>query len=101
MAPPTKPATKARTRLNRERVLRAAVAFADASGIGSLSMRKLGEALGVEAMSLYNHVANKDELLDGMVDLVFREIDLPSGGADWKTSMRQRAVSARQALSRH
>ena len=64
-------------------------------------MRKLGEALGVEAMSLYNHVANKDELLDGMVDLVFSEIDLPSDGADWKTAMRERAVSARQALSRH
>ena len=64
-------------------------------------MRKLGEALGVEAMSLYNHVANKDELLDGMVDLVFSEIDLPSGGADWKTAMRERAQSARQALGRH
>ncbi len=67
MAPPAKPATEPRTRLSRERVLRAAVAFADENGIGSLSMRKLGEALGVEAMSLYNHVANKDELLDGMV----------------------------------
>jgi AcrR family transcriptional regulator len=82
-------------------VLRAAVEFADESGIASLSMRKLGEALGVEAMSLYNHVANKDELLDGMVDLVFSEIDLPSGGGNWKPAMRQRAVSARQALSRH
>ena len=101
MAPPTKPATKARTRLNRERVLLAAVAFADESGIGPLSMRKLGEALGVEAMSLYNHVANKGELLDGMVDLVFSEIDLPRGGADWRMAMRQRAVSARRALSRH
>src|SRR2546421_5535263 len=101
MAPPTKPGTKARTRLNRERVLLAAVAFADESGIGPLSMRKLGEALGVEAMSLYNHVANKGELLDGMVDLVFSEIDLPRGGADWRMAMRQRAVSARRALSRH
>ena len=101
MAPRTKPATRSRIPLNRERVLRAAVAFADESGIGSLSMRKLGEVLGVEAMSLYNHVANKEELLDGMVDLVFSEIDLPSGGADWKPAMRQRAVSARQALSRH
>jgi AcrR family transcriptional regulator len=64
-------------------------------------MRKLGEALGVEAMSLYNHVASKDELLDAMVDQVFSEIDLPSGAADWKTAMRQRAVSARQALARH
>jgi AcrR family transcriptional regulator len=101
MAPPTKPAAEPRTPLSRERVLRAAVAFADENGIGSLSMRKLGEALGVEAMSLYNHVANKDELLDGMVDIVFSEIDLPSGGTDWKKAMRQRAVSARQALSRH
>jgi AcrR family transcriptional regulator len=97
MAPPTKP----RIPLSRERVLRSAVAFADQGGIASLSMRKLGDALGVEAMSLYNHVANKSELLDGMVDLVFSEIDLPSGGAGWKTAMRQRAVSARQALSRH
>src|SRR6266581_2407619 len=96
MAPPTAPTPEPRIPLSRERVLRAAVAFADASGIGSLSMRKLGEALGVEAMSLYNHVANKDELLDGMVDLVFSEIDLPSG-ADWKAAMRLRAVSARQA----
>ena len=101
MAPPTKPATEPRIPLSRERVLRVAVAFADESGIASLTMRKLGEALGVEAMSLYNHVANKDELLDGMVDLVFSEIDLPSGGADWKTAMRERAVSARHALSRH
>jgi AcrR family transcriptional regulator len=101
MAPPTKPAAEPRVPLNRDRVLRAAVAFADESGIGSLSMRKLGEALGVEAMSLYNHVANKDELLDGMVDLVFGEIDLPARGADWRTAMRQRAVSARRALSRH
>ena len=101
MAPPTKPATEARAPLSRERVLGAAVAFADENGIGSLSMRKLGEALGVEAMSLYNHVANKDDLLDGMVDLVFGEIDLPSGAIGWKTAMRDRAGSARQALSRH
>ena len=87
--------------LSRERVLHAAVTFADENGIGTLSMRKLGEFLGVEAMSLYNHVANKDELLDGMVDLVFGEIDLPVGEADWKTAMRRRAVSARQALSGH
>ena len=101
MAPQSKPATEPRVPLSRERVLRAAVAFADESGRESLSMRKLGEALWVEAMSLYNHVANKDQLLDGMVDLVFSEIDLPPGGADWKTAMRQRAVSARQALSHH
>jgi AcrR family transcriptional regulator len=101
MATPTKPAPEARIPLSRERVLRAAVAFADGSGIGSLSMRKLGESLGVEAMSLYNHVPNKDALLDGMVDLVFGEIDLPASGADWRTAMRERAVSARRAMSRH
>ena len=92
---------EARARLTRERVLHAAVGFADERGIESLTMRKLGEALGVEAMSLYNHVANKDELLDGMVDIVFSEIGLPSGEVDWKTAMRRRAVSARQVLSRH
>ena len=101
MASPRKPAREPRTPLSRERVLRAAVAFADRSGREALSMRKLGEALGVEAMSLYNHVANKDELLDGMVDLVFSEIGLPSDDDDWKTAMRRRAVSARQALARH
>jgi AcrR family transcriptional regulator len=101
MGPPPKPATEARSPLNRERVLRAAVALADDSGIGSLSMRKLGDALGVEAMSLYNHVANKGDLLDGMVDFVFSEIDLPAAGADWKTAMRQRAIAAREVLSRH
>ncbi len=93
--------TKSRTPLSRERVLAAAVTLADENGIASLSMRKLGEAVGVEAMSLYNHLANKDELLDGMADLVFAEIDLPAGGADWKTQMRERAESARQALRRH
>jgi AcrR family transcriptional regulator len=101
MALRTDGARKPREPLSRERVLRAGMAFADASGISSLSMRKLGEALGVEAMSLYNHVANKDELLDGMVDLVFSEIELPDVGADWRTAMCQRAESARQALGRH
>jgi AcrR family transcriptional regulator len=100
MGPTAKPTTP-RAPLSRERVLCAAVAFADSSGISSLSMRKLGEVLGVEAMSLYNHVANKGELLDGMIDLVFSEIGLPSREADWKTAMRRRAVSARQVLIRH
>ena len=101
MALRTGGARRPRTPLSRERVLRTGVTFADQNGIASLSMRKLGEALGVEAMSLYNHVANKDALLDGMVDLVFGEIDLPAGGADWKPAMRERAQSARQALQRH
>jgi AcrR family transcriptional regulator len=87
--------------LSRDRVLRAAVALADQSGISSLSMRKLGEALGVEAMSLYNHVASKSDLLDGMIDIVFGEIDLPDGDGDWRATMRQRAISARQVLRRH
>jgi AcrR family transcriptional regulator len=64
-------------------------------------MRKLGEAVGVEAMSLYNHVANKEDLLDGMIDVVFAEIELPSAELDWRTAIRRRAVSARAALSRH
>jgi AcrR family transcriptional regulator len=86
--------------MNREQVLRAAVALADDAGIESLSMRKLGQALGVEAMSLYNHVAGKEALLDGMVDLVFAEIDLPAG-EDWQKALRQRAISMRAALTRH
>jgi AcrR family transcriptional regulator len=101
MASPARPKPEVRLPLSRERVLRAAVAFADEKGIGSLSMRRLGEVLGVEAMSLYNHVANKSELLDGMVDVVFGEIDLPGGEHDWRSAMRQRATSARTVLSRH
>ena len=101
MASRANPKPPARAPLSRERVLRTAVAFADENGIGSLSMRKLGEVLGVEAMSLYNHVANKSELLDGMVDEVFGEIDLPGADSDWRSAMRQRAISARQVLSRH
>jgi AcrR family transcriptional regulator len=87
--------------LTRDRVLHAAVALADESGSESLSMRKLGEAVGVEAMSLYHHVANKEDLLDGMIDVVFGEIELPGGGEDWKTAMRARAISARRVLLRH
>lgn len=87
--------------LTREHVLRAAVLLADEEGVASLTMRKLAAKLGVKAMSLYHHVANKDEVLDGMVDIVFSEIELPPSGADWKASMRQRAFSARQALTRH
>jgi AcrR family transcriptional regulator len=90
-----------RAPLNRDRVVRAAVALADESGIAALSMRKLGEAVGVEAMSLYNHVAGKEDLLDGMIDLVFSEIDLPPADGDWRPAMRRRAVSAREVLSRH
>jgi AcrR family transcriptional regulator len=90
-----------RAPLSRERVLRAALVLADLGGIESLTMRKIGQALHVEAMSLYNHIANKDDILDGIVDLVFSEIALPSERADWKTAMRQRAISARDVLLRH
>lgn len=90
-----------RTPLTREHVLRAAVAFADEHGIGSLTMRRLGTLVGVEAMSLYNHVRGKGDLLDGMVDLVFAEIELPGAGEDWQDAMRGRARSARSALARH
>jgi AcrR family transcriptional regulator len=101
MAPRTDPSAAPRLPLNKERILRAAVALADREGVGSLSMRKLAQELGVEAMSLYHHVANKEALLDGMVDLVFGEIELPSGDADWKAAMRRRAISTRAALRRH
>lgn len=87
--------------LSRERVLDAAITLADERGLESLSMRKLGQSLGVEAMSLYNHVANKDEILDGIVDVVVGEIDVPAAGADWKTAARRRVISARETLARH
>ncbi|TFC06950.1 TetR family transcriptional regulator [Cryobacterium adonitolivorans] len=100
-----KPAGKAdrtpRGRLSREEVLSTAITLADKGGIESLTMRRLGDELGVEAMSLYNHVANKEDLLNAMVDAVFSEIDLPSHSEGWKTSMRKRSISFRAALSRH
>ena len=101
MARPARPAAGPRTPLNREKVLRAALAFADANGIESLSMRKLGEAVGVEAMSLYNHVPGKADLLDGLIDLVFSEIELPSADVGWRMAMHERAIAIRAALSRH
>jgi AcrR family transcriptional regulator len=82
-------------------VLRAALVLADTGGIEALTMRKLGLELQVEAMSLYNHIANKDDILDGIVDLVFSEIALPSVRANWKSANRQRAISARDVLLRH
>jgi AcrR family transcriptional regulator len=89
-----------RERLNRDRVLQAALALADAGGFDGLSMRKLAGQLGVVPMALYKHVADKDELLDGMVDLVFAEVEVP-GDRDWKTAMRVRARSMRDVLRRH
>jgi AcrR family transcriptional regulator len=98
----TEPATtEPRAPLSKERVLRAAVTLADRHGIESLSMRKLADELGVAAMSLYYYVPNKERLLDGMVDIVFSEIEPPSTDDDWKTAMRKRAISTREALGRH
>jgi AcrR family transcriptional regulator len=90
-----------RVPLSRDRVLRAAVAIADAAGIGSLTMRSLAQELGVKPMALYYHVANKDEILDGIVDLVFSEIELPSADGDWRSEIVRRANSARRVLGRH
>jgi AcrR family transcriptional regulator len=101
VATQAKRAAKRRATLTRERILRAAISLADRDGIESLSMRKLGQKLGVEAMSLYNHVRNKVDMLDGMVDVVFGEIDLPDRDDDWRRAMRTRAISARQVLLRH
>jgi AcrR family transcriptional regulator len=101
MARPIQKRTKRRAPLSRERVLRAAIALADQGGFQSLTMRRLANELGVEAMSLYNHVASKDDLLDGMVDIVFAEIEPPSTHGDWKAEMRKRALSTREALARH
>ncbi len=81
--------------------MRAAVDLVDGHGLGALTMRRLGAELGVEAMSLYKHVAGKDEILDGIVELVVAEIEIPAGGADWKEAMRRRAVSAREVFRRH
>src|SRR5918992_4104048 len=93
-------ATETRVPLSKERVLHAAVALAARDGIESLTMRKLAEELGVGAMSLYYYVPNKEELIDGMVDIVFGEIEPPTD-VDWKTAMRRRAISTRDALNRH
>lgn len=101
VAKQTRSGAARRAPLTRERVLRAAVRLADDGGIEALSMRRLAQALGVEAMSLYNHVANKDDVLDGITDMVVGEIDVPAIGADWKAAMRQRATSAHEVLLRH
>src|SRR5687767_6257871 len=92
---------RAREPLTRERVLEAAVEAADRDGVASLTMRRLAAELGVVPMALYKHVANKEELLDGMLDVVVTEIDPPRTDADWKTAVRERILSARAALLRH
>ncbi|MFB8776489.1 TetR/AcrR family transcriptional regulator [Streptomyces broussonetiae] len=91
----------ARVPLSRERVIRTAMAVADEKGPAALTMRAIAAPLGVEAMSLYHHVAGREDILDGMVDAVFGEIELPPPAMDWKSAMRQRAHSARAALRRH
>ena len=93
--------TARREPLTRERILQAAVALADRAGVDSLSMRHLAQELGVVPMALYKHVANKDELLGTMIDAVVGEIDPPIEGADWRSTMRERILSARRALLRH
>ena len=90
-----------RTQLSRERVMQAAITLADAGGIASLSMRRLAQALGVEAMSVYYYVSNKAEILNGIADMVVGEIQLPSPDADWKAALRTLALSARDAFVRH
>jgi AcrR family transcriptional regulator len=90
-----------RVPLSRDQVLREAIGLADGEGLDSLTMRELGKRLGVEAMSLYNHVRGKDEVLDGMLDLVVAEIEAPALDEEWRPAMRRRAISAREAFARH
>jgi AcrR family transcriptional regulator len=101
MATPAIPGAEPRQRLSRERVLRAAIAHADSGGLEALSMRTLAEMLQVAPMALYRHVASKEDLIDAMVDVVFSEIGVPSGGGEWKTAMRRRAIAVRDVLARH
>ncbi len=90
-----------RAPLSRERVLRGAIAVADAGGIAGLTIRSLAQQLGVKPMSVYHYVANKDEIIDGIVDIVFGEIDLPAADGEWRAEMRRQASSAREVLRRH
>jgi AcrR family transcriptional regulator len=101
MASQADTAVQPRTPLSRDRILGTAVALADEGGLDALSMRKIAQALGVVPMALYKHVANKNELLDGMIDVVVGEIDPPAGDTDWKTAIRLRVLSARRMLLRH
>ncbi len=94
-------ATRTREPLTRDRIIDAAVAFADTNGVESLSMRKLGHTLGVEAMSLYNHVANKDDIYDGMIDYVFASIPLPDPGEDWQEEIRRLGMAGMDAFTAH
>jgi AcrR family transcriptional regulator len=100
LTPPDRTVTR-RKPLSRDQVLRAAIRLADEGGLGAVSMRKLGQVLRVEAMSLYKHVANKDDILDGLADLVVGDFEVPSGNVDWKTAIRRSATSAHEVLLRH
>jgi AcrR family transcriptional regulator len=97
----TEPETRQRVPLTRDRILRAAIRIADEEGLDALTMRRLGQELGVQAMSLYNHVANKEDLFQGIVDLALSEIEVPSPAMDWKAALRQSAISAHQAFVHH
>jgi AcrR family transcriptional regulator len=101
MTAPAKDKTPERPRLSRDRVLQAALEIADAGGIGSLTIRSLAQALGVQPMSVYHHVANKEQILDGIVDIVFGEIELPSPEGEWRAEIQRRSESARNVLGRH
>jgi AcrR family transcriptional regulator len=97
----TRCTTQKRAPLTRDRVLRAALELADEGGTAALTMQRIGRRLGVEAMSLYRHVRNKDDILDGIVDLVFAEVELPADRSSWRTVLRARSISVRAALRRH
>ena len=101
MATRARPNGQIRDRLSRERVLRAALVDADAGGLEAVTMRRLADELGVAPMALYRHVANRDDLIDGMVDVVFGELYLPPTRTDWRRAMRKRAISVRDVLARH
>jgi len=93
--------TQTRIPVTRERVLQAALGLADEGGVDAVSMRKVADVLGVKAMSLYNHVANKDEVLDGMVDATYGEIAAPTPDANWQAQVREIAISAHEVFLRH
>lgn len=101
MATPKRRTARPRTPLTRERILRAALQLADERGLEGVSMRKLAEVLRVEAMSLYKHVGGKEDILDGIADLVMLEVEVPANDVDWKTAIRRSAISIHEALLRH
>ena len=99
MSEPVRPV--ARRKLSRERILEAALRVADEEGLDALSMRRLGQALGVQAMSLYKHIADKEDILDGISDLVMLEVEVPARGLPWRAALRQAATSMHPAMLRH